>query len=147
MWQLSQLVIDTPLRDLYGMWLAVRPLAGGTPPVWQVEHWLATGACEWFHLVGFHPVVLWQLMQFALVGKCAAVLPVAELPLWQVTQLVAPVKPLWSGLAPPSQVLVDLWQFSHTLWPLWMAVAGRPVAPKLLLMWQVAHCVDTETLV
>jgi hypothetical protein len=63
------------------MWLAVGPLAGGKPPVWHVAHWLATGACEWFHRVGFQPVVAWQLMQFALVGKCAAVLPVAELPL------------------------------------------------------------------
>jgi hypothetical protein len=38
LWQLSQLETDTPLSDLYGMWLAVGPLAGGKPPVWQVLH-------------------------------------------------------------------------------------------------------------
>ncbi len=54
---------------------------------------MATGVCEWFHLVGFQPLVLWQLTQFALVGMCVPALPVAELPLWQVTQLVALVKP------------------------------------------------------
>ena len=81
LWQLSQLAIDTPLRDLYGMWLAVGPLAGGKPPVWHVEHWFATAIWLWFHVVGFQPVVVWQLMQFTEVGKCAAVLPVAVLPL------------------------------------------------------------------
>ena len=63
------------------MWLVVGPLAGGKPPVWQVLHRLATGVCEWFHLVGFQPMVLWQLTQFALVGMCVPALPVAELPL------------------------------------------------------------------
>jgi hypothetical protein len=46
-----------------------------------------------------------------------AALPVAALPLWQLEQLVALVKRLWSGLE-PSHVLVDLWQFSQTLCPL-----------------------------
>jgi hypothetical protein len=127
------------------MWLDVTPLAGGKPPVWHVEHWLATGIWVWFHLLGFQPVVLWQLTQFAVVGMCVPALPVAELPLWHVVQLVADVNKVWSGLAPP-HVAVDLWQFSQTVWPLWMAVAGLPVAPKLVLAWQVAHWVDTETL-
>jgi hypothetical protein len=40
------------------MWFAVLPSAGGKAPLWQVEHWLLTGICEWFHLVGFQPLVL-----------------------------------------------------------------------------------------
>lgn len=113
--------------------MVVGPLAGGKPPVWQDEHWLATAIWLWFQVVGFHPVVLWQLMQFTLVGMCVPTLPVAALPLWQLEQLVALLNRLWSGLE-PDQVLVDLWQFSHTVWPLWMAVAGRAVTPKLVLM-------------
>jgi hypothetical protein len=107
LWQLSQLVIDTPLRLLYGMWLDVTPLAGGKPPVWQVEHWLATGTWVWFHLAGFQPVTLWQLMQLTDVGMCVAALPTAALPLWHVVQLVAEVNKVWSGLAPPHDA-VDL---------------------------------------
>ena len=76
---------------------------------------------------------------------CVALLPAAELPLWQLLQFVALLNRLWSGLD-PCQVLVDLWQFSHTVWPLWMAVAGRAVAPKLLLKWQVPHWLVTCTL-
>ena len=64
--------------------------------------------------------------------------------LWEVLGRLSGIRPIVLPL--PSQVLVDLWQFSQTLWPLWMAVAGRAAAPKLVLMWQVAHCVDTETL-
>ncbi len=145
LWQLSQLAIDTPLRLLYGMWLADSPLAGGKPPVWQLAHWLATGVCVWFHLLGFQPVTLWQLMQLAVVGMCVEVLPAAELPLWQLVQLVALLNRLCSGFD-PDQVLVDLWQFSQVVWPLWMAVAGRAVAPKLVFIWQLAHCALTETL-
>jgi hypothetical protein len=110
------------------MWFAVLPSAGGYPPLWQVAHWLATGIWLWFHLVGFQPLVLWQLAQLTEVGMCEPVLPVAALPLWQLEQLVAAVNKLWSGLA-PNQVLVDLWQVSHTVWPLWIAVAGLPLAP------------------
>ena len=115
MWQLSQLAMETPLRDLYGMWFAVGPSAGGKPPEWQLAHWLATAIWLWFQVVGFQPVVLWQLMQFNEVEMCVATLPVAALPLWQFAQLVALLNRLWSGLAPPCQVLVDLWQFSHTV--------------------------------
>ena len=68
--------------------MAVGPLAGGKPPVWQVVHWSVTGICVWFHLVGFQPVTLWQLTQFTPVGMCMPVLPVAALPLWQLEQLV-----------------------------------------------------------
>jgi hypothetical protein len=106
---------------------------------------LVTGIWLWFHLVGFQPVTLWQLMQFTLVGMCAAVLPVAALPLWQLAQLVALVNRLWSGLE-PSQVAVLLWQFSHTVWPLWMAELGLAVTPKAVLAWQVAHWLLTDTL-
>ena len=108
--------------------MAATPLAGGKPPVWQLAHWLATAIWLWFHLVGFQPLTLWQLMQFTPVGMCVAALPTAALPLWQLAQLVALLNRLWSGLA-PTHVVVDLWQFSQTVWPLWMAVAGLPVAP------------------
>jgi hypothetical protein len=77
-----------------------------------VEHWLVTGIWLWFHLVGFHAVVLWQLTQLTVVGIWVAILPLAALPLWQVVQLVAAVKRLWSGF-PPAQVAVDLWQLSQ----------------------------------
>jgi hypothetical protein len=65
-------------------------------------------------LVGFHDVVLWQLTQLTVVGMCWAFLPVAELPLWQLEHTVALVNKLWLTLA-PSQLLVDLWQFSHVV--------------------------------
>ena len=62
-------------------------------------------------------MVLWQLMQLvADTGTCVPGLPVAALPLWQVLQLVAVVKRLWSTLA-DAQLLVDLWQVSHTVCP------------------------------
>jgi hypothetical protein len=62
------LVIDTPLSDLYGMWLAFGPSAGAKPPEWQVAHWFATGIWLWFQFVGFQAAVAWQLMQLAAVG-------------------------------------------------------------------------------
>jgi hypothetical protein len=75
--------------------------------VWQLEHWLVTGIWVWFHLAGFQPVTLWQLMQLTDVGMCVAALPTAALPLWHVVQLVAEVNKVWSGLAPPHDA-VDL---------------------------------------
>jgi hypothetical protein len=44
--------------------------------------------------VGFQEDVLWQLTQLTVVGMCWAFLPAALLPLWQLVQLVADVKPL-----------------------------------------------------
>jgi hypothetical protein len=55
--------------------------------VWQVAHWLVTGCWEWFHLVGFHAVVLWQLTQSAFVEKCVRDLPEAALLLWQLAHV------------------------------------------------------------
>jgi hypothetical protein len=77
----SQLVIATPVNDTYGICVTGLPSAGGYAPLWQVAHWLVTGICEWFHFVGFHAVVLWQLTQFTEVGMCVASLPAAALPL------------------------------------------------------------------
>ncbi|WP_293417767.1 hypothetical protein [Piscinibacter sp.] len=95
MWQVSQLVIATPLSVWYGMWVALRPSAGGKAPLWQLEHWLLTATCEWLKVVGLQVVTLWQLTQLvAPTGTCVADLPVAVLPLWQVVQLVAVVKVL-----------------------------------------------------
>lgn len=76
------------------MWLAVGPLAGGKPPVWQLAHLPATGAWLWFQVLGFHPAVVWQLVQLRLVWMCVVDFPLALLPLWQLAQLVALVKPL-----------------------------------------------------
>jgi hypothetical protein len=45
-----------------------------------------------------------------------------------VLQLVAAVKVLWSTLA-PDQVLLDLWQDSHTVTPLCTVVLGLLVSP------------------
>ena len=42
----------------------------------------------WLKVLGVHLVVLWQLMQLPLVGMCVADLPVADVPLWQLEQLV-----------------------------------------------------------
>jgi hypothetical protein len=67
---------------------------------------LATGICVWFQVVGFQLLVLWQLMQFPLVGRCVAFFPVAPLPLWQLEQLVAEVNPLWSMPVAGTQAVV-----------------------------------------
>ena len=124
------------------MWLEVGPSAGGLAPLWQLEHWLATTACVWFQFVGVQPVTRWQLAQLAVVGMCTAFLPVALVPLWQLVQVVAVVKVLWSALA-PLQVEVVLWQLSQ------LAVVDRcdavlPVATVPL--WQLEHPVLTATL-
>jgi len=109
------------------------PSAGGKAPLWQVAHWAVTVTCVWLKRLGFQPVVAWQLAQLvAPTGMWVLALPVAAVPLWQLAQLVALVKVLWSTLA-PAQVVVDLWQVSHTVWPTCTVVAG--LAPA----WQVAH--------
>ena len=116
------------------------PSAGGNAPVWQVAHWLVTVTWLWLKLLGFQPKVARQLAQLvAPTGMWLVALPVAALPLWQLAQLVALVKPLWSTL-PADQLVVDLWQLSHTVCPAWMAVLGFMPA------WQVAHWVVTLTL-
>jgi hypothetical protein len=85
---------------------------------------------------------LWQVVQLAVVVMWLAVLPVALLPLWQLEQLVALVKVLWSALA-PLQVLLDLWQLSQPAvvdrWLLFLPVAVDP-------LWQLEQPVTTETL-
>jgi len=41
--------------------------------------------------------------------------------------------------------VVDLWQLSHTVTPAWMAVLGLPTAGAKPPVWQLAHCVLTDT--
>ena len=69
-------------------------------------------------------------------------LPVAAIPLWQLAQLVAEVKVLWSALA-PLHVVVDLWHVSQLavvrICPLFLPVAVVP-------LWQLEQPVTTETL-
>ena len=108
--------------------------------MWQVPHWLVTVTCVWLHLVGFQPLVLWQAKQLVPpTGMCTAGLPVAAAPLWQLLQLVAALKVLWSTL-PAAQLVVERWQFSQVVWPVWMGVLG------LMPEWQVAHWAVTVTL-
>ena len=78
LWQLSQLVIAAPASDWYGMWLALRPSAGGKPP-----HCAVTGTWLWLKLLGFQePPVRWQASQLWLpTGTWVADLPVAREPL------------------------------------------------------------------
>ena len=78
----------------------------------------------------------------AVVVMWLTVLPVALLPLWQLEQLVALVKVLWSALA-PLQVVLDLWQLSQPAvvdrWLLFLPVAT-------VALWQLEQPVTTETL-
>ena len=66
----------------------------------------------------------------------------ALVPLWQLEQLVAVVKVLWSALA-PLQVVLDLWQLSQPAvvdrWLLFFPVAVVP-------LWQLEQPVLTLTL-
>src|SRR6185369_2300460 len=150
LWQFSQTVwpLCTAVVGLMLAWqgahcavtVTLACSLAGVQAVWQLAHWLVTASCVWFQRLGFHAVVLWQAMQFVVPpGMWVALLPVAPLPLWQLAQLVAAVKPLWSTLA-PSQLVVDLWQFSQTVWPACTAVVG------LVAAWQMAHCAVTVTL-
>jgi hypothetical protein len=128
--------------------LVGRPSAGGKAPLWQVEHWPVIDPCEpwaWLNLVGLQLLTAWQLKQLIVVGMCAAGLPVAVLPLWQVVQFVAAENVLWSTAA-PVQTLVDLWQVSHAE-VVWMWLDDLPVAGGKLPLWHVAHCAVTDTLV
>jgi hypothetical protein len=52
------------------------------------------------------------VVQLADVLTWLAFFPVALVPLWQLAQLVALVKVLWSALAPLQDVF-DLWQLSQ----------------------------------
>ena len=72
-----------------------------------------------------------------------AVLPVALVPLWQLEQVVALVKVLWSALA-PVQVVLDLWQLSQlAVVDRWLAVLPVATVP----LWQLEQPVLTATLV
>ena len=132
-WQVSQLAAADAVTNWYGMCKVGLPSAGGYAPEWQLAHCAVTGTCVWLKRLGFQAVVVWQLMQFvAPTGMWFVGLPVAPVPLWQVVQLVAAVNVLWSILA-PVQVVVERWQFSHTVWPTCTVVLG------LMAAWQLAH--------
>ena len=81
-------------------------------------------------------------MQLAVVLTWLALLPVALTPLWQLEQVVALVKVLWSALA-PVQIVVDLWQLSQlAVVERWLAVLPVATVP----LWQLEHPVLTATL-
>jgi hypothetical protein len=85
---------------------------------------------------------LWQLVQLSAVVTWLATLPVAEVPLWQLAQLVDDVNMLWLTLV-PVQVLVDLWQLSQAAavltWPPDLPVAVAP-------LWQLVQLLVAVTL-
>ena len=71
-----------------------------------------------------------------------ALLPVALVPLWQLVQVVAEVKVLWSALA-PSHLLLDLWQLSQAaVVPRWLLLLPLAMVP----LWQVEQPVLTVKL-
>ena len=115
--------------------------------MWQLAHWLVTATWVWFHLVGVHPPTPWQLKQLvAPTGTWFADLPGAALPLWQLAQLVAALKPEWSTFA-LDQLAVDLWQLSQLpLTPAWSAFDGLPTAGGKAPVWQVEQLALIETL-
>ena len=80
---------------------------------------------------------MWQSSQVLLLWMCPAPLPVAEVPLWQLTQL--PVTEEWSNCTfvqePPA-----VWQSSQVL-PLGRCPAPLPVAEVPL--WQLKQPVTT----
>ena len=123
--------------------LEVRPKAD---VAWQLAQPVVVDTLAWY-LAGNQLVkpLVWQVLQLADVGMWLLDLPVASLLLWQLAQLVAEVKPLWSTLA-PVQVVVLLWQVSHTVTPLWMVVLGLDVRPKADVAWQLAQPVVVDTL-
>lgn len=41
----------------------------------------------WLKVAGIQPVVLWQSLHSAVVGRCVAGLPLAFVPLWQDEQV------------------------------------------------------------
>ena len=115
--------------------------------MWQLAQRAATVTCVWFHLVGVQPPTPWQLEQFvAPTGTWLPDLPDAALPLWQLAQLVAALKPEWSTFA-LDQLAVDLWQLSQLpLTPAWSAFDGLPTAGGKAPVWQVEQLVLIETL-
>ena len=88
LWQVSHTV--TPLC-MAVLGLDVNPYA---LVAWQLAQPVTTGTLVW-NLAGSQlvpKVVLWQVVQLAVVTMWLASLPVAAVPLWQLAQLVATVK-------------------------------------------------------
>jgi len=82
-------------------------------------------------------VVTWQLSQVFDDNICAAFLPVARVPLWQVTQL--PLTALWSKRT--FVQLVVTWQSSQVFDDgMWLAVLPVAVTP----LWQLEQAPLTE---
>lgn len=91
----------------------VKPLPDVT---WQLVQLVAP---VWFMVAGAQAVpMVWQLPQVLLVSGAAVCAlapvtgrPLAEVPLWQVAQLVEAVTPLWVKLVGSQAVVV--WQLEH----------------------------------
>lgn len=99
------------------------PALAGVKPLpaklWQLEHVVSP---VWFMLAGVQVVpIVWQLPQVLLVmGAMVCALapvgvPVADVPLWQVEQLVAAVMPEWLKVEGVHRLVV--WQLEHWAYP------------------------------
>jgi hypothetical protein len=77
------------------------------------------------------------------------VLPLAVLPLWQVSQVPVPTALAgeWVNLTPLDQLVVDEWQLSQLpVTVACVAVAGLEVKPYVPVKWHDEHWVLMETL-
>jgi hypothetical protein len=54
--------------------------------LWHVEH-VCGVTVVWSKRAGIQALVVWQLSQALLLGRCLTGLPVASLPLWQLKQV------------------------------------------------------------
>ncbi len=81
--------------------------------------------------------MVWQLVQFSVVGMCAVVLPLALVP-WQLAQFVGKFSAAWLGLS-TAQDTVDLWQVSHNVTFACTSVLGLPTADRNWPEWQLAQ--------
>jgi hypothetical protein len=105
----------------------------------------------WFIVVAVLQLAcdLWHeshLVAPVVTGTWVAGLPLAALPLWQVSQV--PLPTALAGVCAKLtelQLEADLWQLSHTVTPAWTVVFGLPTAGGQLPLWQSAHCVLTDT--
>ena len=91
----------------------VKPLPAPATP-WQVEQVVRP---TWFMVAGVQVVpIVWQLphVLLTIVSLCNLVpdgVPVADVPLWQVVQVVAAVMPAWLNVEGAHSVVV--WQLEH----------------------------------
>lgn len=120
--------------------------------MWQ-DLQLAVATTLWFMVTADAKLVCerWHESHLAvpmLTGMCVAGLPLAVLPLWQVSQVPVPtaLAAEWANTT-VNQLAVDLWQLSQPLtMVLWVVLLGRRCPGAYVPMWQVWHWLPTDTL-